>query len=380
MRGQSARFLPLVILAAPFLAAITGARAEDVRTSAQSVYIVDYQTGSVMLDRDSTARGEPASLTKMMTAYLAFEALKTGKVKLTDTLPVSEEARRMQGSRMFVERGSNVGFEDLLRGIIIQSGNDACVVVAEGLAGSEEAFVERMNTKAKEFGMWGTHFANSSGWPDPDHYTIARDLAILAHHLVADFPEYYHYFSEISFTYHGIRQANRNPLLYKSVGVDGIKTGYAEGPGYSLVASGVQNGRRIIMVIQGLDSKRSRSDEAIELWQWAFRNFDDYKIAKGGMPLTNAPVWLGQQDTVPVGPKDDVVLTLPRSARRQLKVTAVFDGPLAAPIAAGQVVGKLHFEAPGVSPTDVPLIAISGVEHLGPFGTMITAARYLIWR
>ena len=163
MRCHFARFLPLVIIAALILAALTVARAEDVRTSARSVYIVDDQSGSVLLDRDSTARSEPASLTKMMTAYLAFEALKMGKIKLTDTLPVSEEARRMQGSRMFVERGSNVGFEDLLRGIIVQSDNDACVVVAEGLAGSEEAFVERMNAKAKQFGMMGTHFANSSG-------------------------------------------------------------------------------------------------------------------------------------------------------------------------------------------------------------------------
>jgi D-alanyl-D-alanine carboxypeptidase (penicillin-binding protein 5/6) len=266
-----------------------------------------------------------------------------------------------------------------LRGIIVQSGNDACVVVAEGLAGSEEAFVERMNAKARQFGMTGTHFADSSGWPDPDHYTTARDLAILAHHVVADFPQYYHYFSEVSFTYHGIRQGNRNPLLYKPVGVDGIKTGFADGPGYSLVASGARDGRRIIMVIQGLDSKQSRSDDAMKLWQWAFRNFDDYKIAKGGTALTNAPVWLGRQDTVPVGPKDDVVLTLPRSARRQLKVTAVFDGPLAAPIAEGQVVGKLRLEAPGVAPTEVPLIAISGVEHLGAFDSMIAAAEHLIW-
>ena len=379
MRRQSAQFLPLVIIAAPILAALTVAHAEDVRTSAQSVYIVDYQTGSVMLDRDSTARGEPASLTKMMTAYLAFEALKMGKIKLTDTLPVSEEARRMQGSRMFVERGSNVGFEDLLRGIIIQSGNDACVVVAEGLAGSEEAFVERMNATARQFGMAGTHFANSSGWPDPDHYTTARDLAILAHHLVADFPEYYHYFSEVTFTYHGIKQGNRNPLLYKPVGADGIKTGYADGPGYSLVASGTQDGRRSIMVIQGLDSKRSRSDEAERLWQWAFHNFDDYRIAKGGTALANAPVWLGRQDTVPVGPKNDVVLTMPRSARRHLKATAIFDGPLAAPISAGQVVGKLRLEAPGVTPTEVPLIATSSVEHLGAFDSMIAAAEHLIW-
>src|SRR5215469_5926980 len=379
MRRHSARLLPLLVVALPMLAATTEARAEDLRTSLQTVYIVDDQTGGVILDRNGTARSEPASLTKMMTAYLAFEALKTGKIKLTDTLPVSQKARRMQGSRMFLERGSDVEFEDLLRGIIVQSGNDACVVVAEGLAGSEEAFVERMNATARQFGMLSTHFANSSGWPDPDHYTTARDLAILAHHVVADFPEYYHYFSEVSFTYHGIRQGNRNPLLYKPVGADGIKTGYADGPGYSLVASGTQDGRRIIMVIQGLDSKRSRSDEAERLWQWAFHNFDDYRIAKGGTALANAPVWLGRQDTVPVGPKNDVVLTMPRSARRHLKATAVFDGPLAAPISAGQIVGKLRLEAPGVRPMEVPLIAISGVEHLGAFDSMVAAAKHLIW-
>jgi D-alanyl-D-alanine carboxypeptidase (penicillin-binding protein 5/6) len=379
MWRHSTRFLPLILMALPILSAVPGARAEDAKTSLQTVYIVDDQTGGVMLDRNSTARSEPASLTKMMTAYLAFEALKTGKIKLTDWLPVSEKARRMQGSRMFLERGSKVEFEDLLRGVIVQSGNDASVVVAEGLAGSEEAFVERMNATAKQLGMAGTHFANSSGWPDPDHYTTARDLAILAHHLVADCPEYYHYFSEVSFTYHGIKQGNRNPLLYKPVGADGIKTGYADAPGYSLVASGRQDGRRIIMVIQGLDSKRSRSDEAERLWQWAFRNFDDYKIAKGGTALARAPVWLGQQDTVPVGPKDDVVVMLPRSARRHLKATAVFDGPLAAPIAAGQVVGKLRLEAPGVAPQEVPLIAISGVQHLGAFDSMIAAAEHLIW-
>ena len=242
MRRQLTQFLPVVAIVASILTAITVARAQDARI--YTVYIVDYQTGGVMLDKDSMARSEPASLTKMMTAYLAFEALKEGKIKLTDTLPASEGASRMQGSKMFIERGSNIKFEDLLRGIIVQSGNDACVVLAEGLAGSERAFVERMNAKAKEFGMMGTHFANSSGWPDPDHYTTARDLAILAHHVVADFPEYYHYFSEINFTYHGIKQGNRNPLLAESAGVDGIKTGYAEGPGYSLVSSGVQNGRR----------------------------------------------------------------------------------------------------------------------------------------
>ena len=377
MRCQLAQFVPVVAIVALILTAITVARAQDARI--HTVYIVDYQTGTVLLDKGSMARSEPAALTKMMTAYLAFEALKEGKIKLTDTLPASEGASRMRGSRMFIERGSNIKFEDLLRGIIVQSGNDACVVVAEGLAGSEEGFVERMNAKAKEFGMMGTHFANSSGWPDPDHYTTARDLAILAHHVVADFPEYYHYFSEINFTYHGIKQGNRNPLLNERIGVDGIKTGYAEGPGYSLVSSGVHEGRRIIMVVLGLDSKQSRTNEAMVLWQWALLDFDNYRIAKGGTPLVNAPVWLGQEDTVPVGPKDDVVLTLPRNAQHLVKATAVFDGPLAAPVVAGQVVGKLRLELPGMAPTEVPLIATSSVEHLGAFGNMIVAAKYLIW-
>jgi len=354
------------------------ARAEDIQTSAQTVYIVDYQTGAVMMDKNSDARIEPASLTKMMTAYLAFEALKSGKVKLTDTFPVSQRAWRMQGSKMYVELNNNIKLEDLLRGIIVQSGNDACIVVAEGLAGSEEAFAERMNAKAKAFGMTGTHFANSNGWPDPNHYTTARDLAILAHHLIADFPEYYHYFSEIDFTYHGIKQGNRDPLLYKHVGADGIKTGHAEGPGYSLVSSGQQNGRRIIMVVQGLNSMQSRADEAVQLWQWAFRNFDNYTIAKAGAALVNAPVWLGEQETVALGPKSDILLTLPRDARAQLKVTAVFDGPLPAPLAAGQEVGKLRIEAPGMKAVEVPMVATASVQRLGAFGRMIAAAKYLV--
>lgn len=385
MRHRFARFLSVIIpaaaIAAPLLLA-PAAMAQDAPAaapvSADSVYIVDDQDGGVILDKNSMARSEPASLTKMMTAYLAFAALKEGRIKLTDKLTISRRAAHMGGSRMFIERDAKVAFEDLLRGVIVQSGNDASVAIAEGLAGSEDAFVAEMNAKAREFGMLGTHFANASGWPDPDHYTTARDLAILAHHLIADFPEDYHYFSELDFTYRGIRQGNRNPLLYKQVGADGIKTGFAEAPGYSLVASGVQDGRRLIMVVQGLDSKQSRSDEALRLWQWAFRNSARYTIAKAGVPLAEAPVWLGEEDKVPVGPAQDVVLTLPRTDRHRVKVTAVFDGPLAAPIAAGQVVGKLRLETPGATPREVPLIATSGVKHLGTFGSMIAAAEYLI--
>ncbi|HSY87520.1 MAG TPA: D-alanyl-D-alanine carboxypeptidase family protein [Verrucomicrobiae bacterium] len=362
------------VVAVPLLAA----RAADIQTTAETLYITDYQTGAVLMDKNGEGKIEPASLTKMMTAYLLFEALKSGKLKLTDSFPVSERAWRMQGSKMYVELGNNIKIEDLLRGIVVQSGNDACIVVAEGMAGSEESFAERMNVKAKAFGMTGTHFVNSNGWPDPDHYTTARDLEVLARHLIADYPEYYHYFSELNFTYHGIKQGNRDPLLYKHVGADGIKTGHAEGPGYSLVSSGAQNGRRIIMVVQGLDSKQSRSDEALELYLWAFRNFDNYKLAKAEAPLVAAPVWLGAEETVALGPKTDLVLTLPRDARGQIKATAVFDGPLAAPLAAGQEVGKLHIVAPGMAPVDVPLVTTVAVERLGAFGRMLAAAKYLL--
>jgi serine-type D-Ala-D-Ala carboxypeptidase (penicillin-binding protein 5/6) len=367
-----------VLLIAGITAASPIAQADDIQSSAQTIYLVDFQTGAVMMDRNGTGRIEPASLTKMMTAYLVFEDLKKGKLKLTDSFPVSQRAWSTQGSKMFVELGNSIKLEDLLRGIIIQSGNDACVVVAEGMAGSEEAFAERMNAKAKEFGMNDTHFMNADGWPDPNHYTTARDLAILGHHLIADFPEYYHYFSEIDFTYHGIKQGNRDPLLYKNVGADGIKTGHAEGPGYSLVSSGQQNGRRIIMVVQGLNSKKSRADEAVQIWQWAFRNFENYTIAKAGLPLVDAPVWLGEKEKVPLAAKSDVIVTLPREAHNRLKATAIFDGPVPAPLDAGQEVGKLRIEAPGMPPVEVPLVAATSVDRLGPFGRMFAAAAYFI--
>ena len=354
------------------------ARADDMETTAHVVLITDFQTGAVLMDKGGDERIEPASLTKLMTAYLIFEQLKSGKLKLTDMMTVSQNAWKTQGSKMFVELGKQIPLEDLLRGIIVQSGNDACVVVAEAMAGSEQAFAERMNAKAKALGMTGTHFVDSDGWPDPDHYTTARDLTTLAHHLITDFPEYYHYFSEIDFTYHGIKQGNRNPLLYKNVGADGLKTGHAEGPGYSLVASGTQQGRRVIMVVQGLDSKQSRSDEAVNLWNWAFRNFENDRIVKANAPLIDAPVWMGAAPTVPLAAKSDVVLTLPRGARDQVKATAVFDGPLPAPLTAGSEVGMLRIEAPGMAPVQVPLVTVAGAERLDALHRMFIAARRLI--
>ena len=364
----------LVVLA--FVA--RGAAAEQIDTTANVAFIVDYQTGAVLLDKNGDERIEPASMSKLMTIYLLFEGLKGGKIKMSDSFPVSERAWRTQGSKMFVELHNQIKVEDLVQGIIVQSGNDACVVIAEAMAGSVEAFAERENAMAKRMGLTHSHFMNPDGWPDPQHYSTARDLAVLAHHLIAEFPEYYHYFSQIDFTYHGIKQGNRNPLLYKKVGVDGLKTGHLEGPGYGLVASGEREGRRIIMVVQGTDSKKSRSDETLQLWQWAFRNFDNYRIVKANAPLVDAPVWLGAQATVPLAAQSDVVMTLPRDARNQVKATAVFDGPLPAPVAAGQMVGKLRIEAPGMSPVEVPLITVGTAQALGTFDRILAAARHLI--
>jgi D-alanyl-D-alanine carboxypeptidase (penicillin-binding protein 5/6) len=365
-----------LIVALAFIA--RNAAAEDIQTTADVAYIIDYQTGAVLLDKDGEKQIEPASMSKLMTIYLIFEDLKAGKVKLSDSFPVSERAWRTQGSKMFVELHNQIKLEDLLQGIIVQSGNDACVVVAEALAGSVEAFAERENKEAQRLGLTHSHFMNPDGWPDPQHYMTAHDLALLARHLINDFPEYYHYFSEIDFTYHGIKQGNRNPLLYKNVGVDGLKTGHADGPGYGLVASGQRNGRRVIMVVQGTDSKQSRSDETLQLWEWAFRNFDNYKLVKANQPLVDAAVWLGDAPTVPLAASSDVVLTLPRGMRDQVKATAVFDGPLPAPVAAGRAVGKLRIEVPGMNPVEVPLVTAGSVQQLGTFARIMAAARYLI--
>jgi D-alanyl-D-alanine carboxypeptidase (penicillin-binding protein 5/6) len=365
-----------LLVAFAFLARV--AAADQIETTANVAYIVDFQTGAVLLDKNGDQQIEPASMSKLMTVYLLFEALKSGKVKMSDSFPVSERAWRTQGSKMFVELHNQIKVEDLLQGIVVQSGNDACVVIAEGMAGSVEAFAERENATAKRLGLTHSHFMNPDGWPDPQHFMTAHDLTILARDLIIEFPEYYHYFSQIDFTYHGIKQGNRNPLLYKNVGVDGLKTGHAEGPGYGLVASGARDGRRIIMVVQGTDSKQARSDETLQLWEWAFRNFDNYKIVKANAPLVDAKVWLGAQETVPLAAQSDLIVTLPRGTRDQVKATAVFDGPLPAPVVAGTTVGKLRIEAPGMAPMEVPLITAGAVPLLGTFDRIMAAARHLI--
>lgn len=350
-----------------------------VDTTAHNAYVIDFNTGAVLLDKNGEDRISPASMSKMMTEYIVFSYLKDGRATLQDMLPVSEKAWRTQGSKMFVPLGGRVSIDDLLQGMIVQSGNDACVALAEGLAGSTDAFVNLMNEKAKELGLTGSHFANVDGLPDPDEYMTAHDLAVLARHLIADFPEYYHYDSEKTFTFNGIKQGNRNPLLYTDPTVDGLKTGHTDEAGYCLVASALRGGRRVIEVLAGMNSMQDRADQGRLVLDWAFREFDDYAIAKASVVIDHAPVWMGQEAEVPVSSVRDVVVTLPRGERADLKVTAVYDGFTPAPVAVGQTMGSLEVSAPDIKPVEAALVATQAVKPLNAFGRMAFTAGYLLF-
>ena len=372
-------------LAAVFVASALPALAQTMETQARQAYIVDMKTGAVLLEKNADEVMPPSSMSKMMTVHMLFEKLQKGEIKLTDEFPVSERAWRMQGSKMFVPLNGRVKVEDLIRGIVIQSGNDACIVVAEGLAGSEEAFADQMTKRARELGLTKTVFKNASGWPHPEHVTTARELAIIAKHTIESFPEHYKYYSEINYTFNGIKQGNRNPLLYKQTGADGLKTGHTEAGGYGLTASVKRGERRIIMVVNGImvpnsaAGLRARAQETEGLIEWAFREFENYSLFKAGESVQSAGVWLGDAKTVPLVAGDDMVVTLPRKARQGMKVTAVYQEPIAAPIQKGQQVGKLVIAAPGVPNRELPLIAGESVRQLGPAGRITAAVSYLIF-
>ena len=353
--------------------------AYGIDTQAKHALITEVETGAVLLDKGADERIPPASMSKIMTAYVVFGMLKEGRAKLSDELPVSERAWRLQGSKMFVPIGGTISIDDLLKGVIIQSGNDACLVLAEGLAGSEEAFVELMNKKAQEIGLKDSHFANVSGLPDPDHWMTARDLATLAIHTIKDFPEYYHYYSEMDYEYNNIKQGNRNPLLYKNVGADGLKTGHTEEAGYSLTASVARNDRRIILVLNGLPTMKARAQESERLIDWAFREFSDYRLFAAGDKVEDGEVWLGAEAKVPLTVGKDFVVTLPRKLRKDMKVAIDYDRPIPAPVKQGDPVGKVVMTAPDVPAMEAPLIAGESVDRMNALGRIATLAGYLVW-
>jgi serine-type D-Ala-D-Ala carboxypeptidase (penicillin-binding protein 5/6) len=381
MRPFPSPFRRLALIAA--LSAALPGTAPALDTAAQAVHLVDYQTGAVMLSKKADTPLPPASMSKLMTLYMLFEALKDGRVQMDTAFPVSTRAKNMGGSTMFLNELDRPTVEELILGIIVNSGNDACVVVAEGLAGSEEAFARRMTERARELGMDQTTLANSSGWPHPDHRMSMRDLAILTDHLIRDFPEYYPYFDRRENDYKNRSPANRlnrNPLFRLDIGSDGLKTGHTQEAGYGIVASAIQGERRVILVITGLDTERQRTEESERLITWAFRDFRNVPLFGAGETVAEAEVWLGESRTVPLVTAERVLATLPFDPSVPVAIRAVYDGPLEAPIEAGQQIGRLLIEVEGLAPVSAPLLAGQGVPRGGYLTRIEAAARTLLGR
>ncbi len=346
-------------------------------TTAQWAVILDFNTGATLLDKLADAEMPPSSMTKLMTAYIVYSKLKAGTLRLDQTLPVSEHAWRTQGSKMFVELGAQIKVEDLVRGMIIQSGNDACIVLAEGIAGSEEQFVEMMNAQAKALGLTHSEFRNCTGWPDPAHHMSVRDIATLAKAIIKDFPEYYHYDAEKTFTYHGIVQYNRNPLVQRGM-ADGLKTGHTDAGGFGVVGSAEHGGRRVIMVLNGMPTARARVEESVRLMGWAFANFENVKLFAADDTVENAPVYLGTSHSVPLVGAHDLTLTMPRAWRTHAHVAIAYDSPIPAPIRRGDVVGKLTVSGQGVPQAEVALVAGEDVGRMGiPGRAVAVVTRFL---
>jgi D-alanyl-D-alanine carboxypeptidase (penicillin-binding protein 5/6) len=359
----------LVLVSTP-----VAAKAPTYSTEAPIAFMSDLSSGAVLFAKDADRRIPPASMAKMMTAYVAFDLLNKGELKKDQKIRVSDETWRRwnnQGSTMFLAAGEQVSVENLLHGIVTLSGNDASVVLAEGIAGSEEAFAQMMNKKAKELGMANSHFGNSNGWPDEgETYVTARDLATLALATARDFPELYQkYYTKDKFTWNGITQENRDPLLGRVRGADGLKTGHTEEAGYGFTGSAVQDGRRLIMVVAGLDSYNGRIDESVKFMNWGFKSWKALPLFKKGAKVETAEVQLGDASTVSLIAPRDLALTLPRIADQStMRMKVVYDGPIKAPIAQGQQIATLVVSGGDMDDQVMPLVAGEAVGEAGFFG------------
>lgn len=369
----------------PFLVALLcllaplAAKAFETRATAAWVYDVTTQT--VLMDKNADLSLPPASMSKLMTINMLFEALRDGRVTMDTTFAVSARAKAMGGSTMFLQESDRPTVQDLLHGMIVNSGNDACVVVAEGLAGTEEAFARQMTQRAQALGMTQSNFANASGWPDPNHRMSMRDLGILARRLITEFPEYYPIFSETSFNYKERAPANannRNPLLALGVGADGLKTGHTSEAGYGLVGSAKQGDRRVIFVITGLASDKDRAEEAERIVSWAFRQFAEKTLVRAGTRVAEAEVWMGAAETVGLVPATDVRLLVPALVQEGTTAEVIYKGPLKAPVVAGTEVGEMIIHVPDLPDARVALVAESDVAAGGFVKRVTTAARKLV--
>ncbi|MFN5609718.1 MAG: D-alanyl-D-alanine carboxypeptidase family protein [Holosporales bacterium] len=372
--------LALLILIATFSLPAVADAPRPPMLRAKHAILIDADTSTVLFDRESNDVMYPASMTKLMTVYLIFERIKDGRLKWDDTFSVSRKAWRQQGSRSFIEPGMSVSVRDAVLGIIVHSGNDMSVAAAEALAGSEQAFADLMTEKAKQLGMKNTVFRNATGLHDPGHVSTAADLAILGLRIIKDFPEYYPMYSTPEFTMNGITQPSRNPLLKKDFeGGDGLKTGHTDEAGYGFVGSAIRHGRRLIGVVAGLPSPAVRADDIITLLEWGFLNFDNYSIAKAGQPVIQTPVWLGEHKQASLTSSENLVLTLPVAAARNLKASVQYSEPLLAPLKKGQQVGTIKLEGEALRQTyTVPLVVSEDNQKVGSFTALRRRLIYLV--
>ena len=362
-------------------------KASIIDVNAKTAILQDFLSGEILYEKESDLEIYPASMTKIMTTIIAFDLINSGDLKMDDKFIVSENAWRLSTSgysSMFIMVNDEVSVENLLKGIIIASGNDACVALAEGIAGTEEEFAIMMTLKAKEIGMLNTNFTNSSGIDDPNNYSTVRDILIMSNYLIKNYPEYYEIFKQKKFTWDRtggdpITQGNRNPLLYKNMGVDGIKTGYLSLEKYSLASSMKKKDKRLIAVISGFDTKKIRSRESAKLLNFGYTNFDTILVAKRGNKIAELDVWLGKQDKVPIYLEKDIYKTIPKARKKHLKAIIEYDGPIKAPIDKNDILGKLkiYYKNDLVHEDDVR--ALNEVKKVNMFSRLLKSINYLIW-
>ena len=377
--------LRLITILLTFLLTANSNAAFDIK--ARTAILQDYLSGEILFEKDADKSIYPASMTKIMTTIIAFDLIRSGDLNLDEKFLVSENAWRLSSagySSMFIMVGDEVSVENLLKGIIIASGNDACVALAEGIAGTEDEFAVMMTAKAKELGMDNTNFANSSGINNTENVSTVRDIMLMSRYLIKEFPEEYKYFAEKEFTWDRtggdpITQGNRNPLLYKSLGADGIKTGYLAVEKYSLASSVERNGRRLIAVGSGFNTKNDRSRESAKLLTWGLTNFDLVEITKANTPIEDIDVWLGKKDTVKTYIKNDIYKTIPKAKKRLLKVSLNYNGPIQAPIKKDDILGKLKLSYDGELIEEYDLLAYEDVKKLNVFSRLMKSINFLIW-
>jgi len=331
--------------------------------AAKNYYMIDFASGKVLAEKNPDVQVEPASITKMMTAYVVYKEMDAGRLTMDEMVDISEKAWRMGGSRMYLEVNSSVSVHDLLKGLIIQSGNDASVALAEHVAGTEDAFVQLMNQYAVDLGMKNTHFVNSTGWPDKKHLTTARDIALLSRAIIEEFPEHYSWYAEKEYTYNNIKQYNRNKLLWRDDSVDGLKTGHTDSAGFCLVSSALRSDMRIISVVLGTDSKKSRASVSQALLNYGFRFYESHTLYDAGEVLSRPRIWSGEFETLTVGLAENLAIAIPRGAYEKLDATMDIDKNIEAPITKGQQIGVVKVSLNGDLLESVPLVALETVSE-----------------